>query len=258
MDPDSGLRVLSVGHITDSFGCTTWRRLDRTIVGYAYRARGWFETAGGPRATVEDGSVLALLPGLPHRYGPEPGSVWDEYYVVCEGPWIDAWRERGWFDRGVWRCGQPSLWRRRLHGFVERCVRKPAHPLVIATAWTALLAELLTQQPDQQDQLWLARACEALDCLHLASAPPLPRVAEDLGEGYESFRKRFLRLTGESPGRYRVRRLLDRIAAALTEGDQSLAELAQRFGFADAFHLSRRFKLAFGRSPSSFRRARSS
>jgi AraC-like DNA-binding protein len=48
---------------------------------------------------------------------------------------------------------------------------------------------------------------------------------------------------------------LDRAAGLIVRSNLSLAQVAAACGFADAFHLSRRFKDAFGAAPSEIRRA---
>jgi AraC-like DNA-binding protein len=65
----------------------------------------------------------------------------------------------------------------------------------------------------------------------------------------------FAATTGRSPVET-VRLLrLDRAAALLVRSNLSLTQIAAACGFADAFHLSRRFKDAFGAAPSEVRRA---
>jgi AraC-like DNA-binding protein len=65
----------------------------------------------------------------------------------------------------------------------------------------------------------------------------------------------FTAATGHSPVET-VRLLrLDRAAALLVRSDLSVAQIATACGFADAFHLSHRFKEAFGAAPTEVRRA---
>jgi transcriptional regulator GlxA family with amidase domain len=65
----------------------------------------------------------------------------------------------------------------------------------------------------------------------------------------------FAATTGHTPMET-VRLLrLDRAAALIVRSNLSLAEVAAACGFSDAFHLSRRFKEAFGDPPSEVRRA---
>jgi AraC-like DNA-binding protein len=79
-------------------------------------------------------------------------------------------------------------------------------------------------------------------------------VAPQVGLNYENFRKRFVELTGESPGRYQKRRRLEWACAAIYQGGSSLKEIADTLGFCDVFHFSKAFKQEIGFTPSDYRR----
>lgn len=65
----------------------------------------------------------------------------------------------------------------------------------------------------------------------------------------------FRKHLGLSPARtFRLLRL-ERVAAGLRRGGVSLKDLAQAWGFYDAFHLSREFRKVYGLSPDAFRRS---
>jgi len=83
----------------------------------------------------------------------------------------------------------------------------------------------------------------------------LPRVAEELGVGYERFRKVFRERTGTAPGEFRIRRRVERARAMLAQGDMSVKEVAYALGYSSAFAFSRQFKGVTGAAPSHFLRA---
>ncbi len=70
---------------------------------------------------------------------------------------------------------------------------------------------------------------------------------------YESFRKRFTRVVGQPPARYRMARLMDRACELMQAGRALDKEIAGSLGFCDHFHCSRRFKQIVGESPRQFR-----
>ncbi|HOX06291.1 MAG TPA: AraC family transcriptional regulator [Planctomycetota bacterium] len=82
----------------------------------------------------------------------------------------------------------------------------------------------------------------------------LPRLAEELGLGYERFRKAFAARFGTSPGDYRIRRRVERARSMLAHGDLTVKEVAHQLGYANAFAFSRQFKAVLGAAPSRFRR----
>ena len=86
-----------------------------------------------------------------------------------------------------------------------------------------------------------------------------PELLEDIARGaglsYESFRKKFRAVTGVSPARYRNRMVIDHARKMIYEERLSNKELADRLGFCDEFHFSRRFRETTGRTPGEFRRS---
>ena len=68
------------------------------------------------------------------------------------------------------------------------------------------------------------------------------------------FSRSFKRVTGESPHAYVVRRRLERACQLMITSSASLSEIARSVGFSNQAHLRRLFRLAFGQSPSSWRR----
>jgi AraC-like DNA-binding protein len=71
------------------------------------------------------------------------------------------------------------------------------------------------------------------------------------------FHRVFSLATGLTPKAYQRRRRLERAAHLLRETELSLAQVADRTGFSDQFHLSRRFSREFGVPPSAYRRTTS-
>lgn len=72
----------------------------------------------------------------------------------------------------------------------------------------------------------------------------------------EHFTLEFRKLTGMPPARYQMERKLQQIRILLLRDSMTLDELAERFGFSSAFHLSRVFKQHFGIAPKYFRQRR--
>ena len=69
------------------------------------------------------------------------------------------------------------------------------------------------------------------------------------------FSRSFKQAFGEPPHAYVVRRRLERACHLMITSSASLSEIALSVGFCDRAQLSRRFRQAFGKSPSSWRRA---
>jgi AraC-like DNA-binding protein len=68
-----------------------------------------------------------------------------------------------------------------------------------------------------------------------------------------SFRVKFLRQSGMSPGQYLIEKRLDRASHYLLESDMSISQIADTLGYPDIFSFSKQFKKFRGASPMQFR-----
>jgi AraC-like DNA-binding protein len=69
----------------------------------------------------------------------------------------------------------------------------------------------------------------------LLTDPPLrpEEAAAKMGMGYEAFRKRFARLAGIAPAKYRDARLMDLAGRLLRDREKPLKQIADACGFCD-------------------------
>jgi AraC-like DNA-binding protein len=102
------------------------------------------------------------------------------------------------------------------------------------------------------DEQWLARA-RALLNQRIGEGLYIDGVARSMGLSPETFRKRFARLAGIPPWRYRITRVIEQACRLVHESRFTNKEIAAQLGFTDEFHFSRRFKQITGRSPTDFR-----
>jgi AraC-like DNA-binding protein len=84
---------------------------------------------------------------------------------------------------------------------------------------------------------------------HLPEAMRLASVAAALGMSPSHLSHSYRRLTGESPMRAVRRIRLEQARQLIAHTDGTLEQVAWRVGFADAYHLSHRFKEHFGHAP---------
>ncbi|MCC6683058.1 MAG: helix-turn-helix transcriptional regulator [Phycisphaeraceae bacterium] len=223
---------------------------------YLYRGRGHYHDANGFSRAVAAGDMILLFPELPHRYGAGPDTPWHEYYLVFDGPVFEQWRQAGLLDpmRPIWRLRPIQTWRHRF----EAVIGDGRDPGWVQLARLQLtLAEALATQSIHHDgpqqQRWIDRARAMLD-QNLEQPLSMPDAARALGVSYDHFRKRFTRLAGVGPLRYRAGRVIDRARLLMRTSDMSDKQIAASLGFCDEFYFSRRFKHLAGCSPSDYRR----
>ncbi|MDD2708176.1 MAG: AraC family transcriptional regulator [Verrucomicrobiae bacterium] len=89
---------------------------------------------------------------------------------------------------------------------------------------------------------------------HLSSTIRLAELGKVAGLHPTYLSNSFSRLLGVSPLQYVCRRRIEQAGALLLEGRQSMAQIAEKLGFVDAFHFSKTFKKITGHPPSSYRK----
>ena len=118
----------------------------------------------------------------------------------------------------------------------------------------ALLAQFLAdldrlpEEGDLAEALDIAR--RRLEALN-AHRRPLAELLKVRGIGYDRLRRAFAEAEGVSPGQYRARHRVGRACDLLAAG-LSVARVADRLGYPDAFALSRQFRRQTGVPPSRY------
>ena len=85
------------------------------------------------------------------------------------------------------------------------------------------------------------------------STMDMRQIAARLHFGYSSFQHLFTEYFSIPPAQYRIQRRLEKICQHLTEGNCTVKELAERFGYSSPFALTKQFKKYMGVSPREFR-----
>jgi AraC-like DNA-binding protein len=206
------------------------------------------------------GSVVFLLPGVWHRYRPDPPTGWTEYWVELDG-WVvrqlikeGILSERQCVFHNVGDTGIAELLE-KLHALLagnRECsvpeLANAAHKLL------GICSELPSSGgPRSRAALAVRRAEEHLDEHHRESID-LEALAKQVGMGYSSFRRVFRDQIGISPWQYLLRSRLAHARRLLASTDETMASIAEIVGFGSAFHFSSAFKKAYGVSPDNWRK----
>jgi transcriptional regulator GlxA family with amidase domain len=127
-----------------------------------------------------------------------------------------------------------------------------------ATWIVALEAAALPRSPELAlPDAAVQRALAALE-LDLRRRWSVQSLAKAVGLSRAVFARRFARALGVTPIAYLAELRLARAAQRLSEGDQSLAEVAREVGYESEFAFSRAFKRCYGVPPAAYRRQRTS
>lgn len=226
---------------------------------YVMAGGGTYRDANRVRREITPGDCILVLPELAHYYGAPRGARWDECYITFEGPLFDLWRAAGWLDatRPVFRLDPLENWLPRFRAFAEtpRGVTRVERARELA-ALQGLLADILETAPDGAvpPPDWLRRARWLLES-NLERPYDGPAAAREAGLPYQTFRKSFARQMGMAPSRYRAARVMEAAQGLMRHGNLTNAEIADRLGFADEGHFSKRFKSVTGQTPRAFRQS---
>jgi AraC-like DNA-binding protein len=253
--------IRMAGYLHNSTGLSRMRILDAYALVLLLDGGGWFEDANVPRRRVSAGDLLTVFPDIPHRYGPDERQPWSEIYITFAGPVFHLWQAEGLLQpqSAVRRVDAIEYWMRRIEAVVEKpAIDSPDENLRQVCRLQAVLADLAAADRSAglagHDRAWLAHASQLLEQLDGGEKIDTDRLARQTGMSYETFRKRFVKLAGITPGGYRVRKRIDRACELLHRREATVRSVAIACGFCDEFHFSKRFKQLVGLTPTEFRR----
>ena len=215
--------------------------------------RGIYEDRQHTR-TVVAGQGILLVPGVWHRYRPDPATGWREQWLAFDGPAVRLLHAQGRLDHGgeFWsRALDPDL-RRRLEEILGLLTHRPATWRAEAEALTASLLPRIDASRAEEDDPLHGAARQLAGELHRA----IDDIARDAGLSPSQFRLRFRRIHGCSPRRYRQEALAAQARRLLANPGTTVAEVAAALGFSTHAHFTRGFRRAVGESPRAWRKRR--
>jgi AraC-like DNA-binding protein len=250
-------RIVLAGRIRNNTGVPrdSMRVLGSYAIVYILEGGGFYQDGNGLARTIAAGDLILLFPDLAHAYGPLPGGLWSEIYIIFAGPVFDLWRRQGLLDPAdpVHHVEPIDHWLRRWEQTLFASADSPASPLDQVCRLQLALSDMLISRPRDllsTEPTWMQ---SARDLLESTSQSP-EEIAQNLGVAYELFRKRFVKFTGMPPAKYRSAKTMTRACQLMNDRRLTTRQISERVGFCDEFHFSRRFKQIVGLSPSDFRK----
>lgn len=251
------------GHPPDhQFSWETGRVLGACQLIFVAEGRGLFESRATGRVPVAAGTAFIVLPGVWHRYSPDPTTGWTEQWVELQGRTVELLCEKGALvpEKAVVSM-QRALELESLMDAIQGrldCGGNVFDPEAAALGLhvLALLVEApRLGAPPRRVAAFIARA-ERMLMDSVDKPPPIPGLARELGLAYSYFRREFKRQTGLAPYQYVRQMRLEKARRLIGNSTDSLQVIADRLGFASPFHLSAAFKKRYGLAPDHWRRRR--
>lgn len=230
---------------------STLRVMDAYVLSVLIDGEGNYRDADGRHERLRPGAHTITPPKFPHTYGTDPGERWTEVFVVFTGPLFDSLAHlAGAGPR--YPVPPPSI------EALRTVLRSPPRTRRVAEHQLLALADWLIDTDDTVDSPEVSlEIMNAMGRLadDLTANTDLAAVAAESGLSYDTFRRRFAAQVGQTPAAFRTVRRLHAAATLLRLTDLTHREIARTLGFADEFHLSRRFRAHFGVSPREYRRS---
>ncbi|MCM2577136.1 helix-turn-helix transcriptional regulator [Streptomyces meridianus] len=252
-------RLVLAGEVVDDEPImpSSLRVMDAYVLSVLLAGEGRYRDAEGRDERIGPGAHTIVPPGVPHTYGTAPGQRWTELFVVFTGPLFDSLAGAAGLDVAGPRYPRPVPPIEALRGVLRtppRSRRAAEHQLLALTDW---LLDTEDAGEGPSGGRFSPEIEEAVGRLadDLTGSVGLRDLAAAAGLTYDSFRRRFAAEVGQTPSAFRSARRLETAATLLRLTDMTHREIARTLGFADEFHLSRRFRAHFGVPPREYRRS---
>jgi AraC-like DNA-binding protein len=242
------------------FSWQNGRILPEFQIVYITRGTGVFESEACGRRRIEEGTVLFLLPGVWHRYMPDPETGWKEHWVSFDGRQPMQFLRHGilapekavldiGLDEGIIDMYQRIL--EQIEG------EKIGFKEIVSALTYQILAQIHATEKSKRFQgkeaESLVQKAKAFMTDRIGSAVRFEEMAYELGVGYSRFRRLFRHYTGLAPAQYFLQLKLNKARDLLTSTSLTAKEIALLTGFESQFYFSKFFKKRTGLSPIRFR-----
>lgn len=207
----------------------------------------------GGEFPIRPGTVCLHFPGERLSREPRPGDPLSHYWVVFSGWYPEKLEKEGELARScparqlsegdavrLVRVFEEALQAAAQGAFARICGRLPE----MLEIFTARTESRLSSDP------LVEAACQRLEA-DLSTVHDYATLAGELGVGYSTLRRRFVRGMGCSLHRHLLRKRIDRACDLLLSGMGS-AEVGRAVGMPDPAHFSRTFRSMTGCSPREF------
>lgn len=221
--------------------------------------RGRYISQDGQEWELAPGDFVQRRPGVKHTTIVEGNEPWLEFYV-CMGPLM--YRTLG--EMGMINTTDPILKTKVSPMMLHQCIqlltrfkqateKEVKHLLINIQSFLFHVNSLhqklnITSHEDRCVEL----LCESLShCFD--KKIDLKKEAKNYNMSYEKLRKLFKDKIGVSPHQYFITKRINEAQSMLHDPSLSIAEIAAKLGFYDAYAFSNQFKKIVGISPKQFR-----
>jgi len=231
---------------------------------------GVFETEARGEVRIAAGAVLLLFPGMWHRYRPDPGTGWREYWVGFSGDWIDGIVQHRFLATSapVLEVESVATFQATFDRLIDRVWSAPPGFAHLITADVVELLALLVAATGEETQHLIMQGprdvtsltdplvAKALQLIWSGQHTKLTvaAIGKQLKTTPRSLERRFKQSLGRTVKEEILSCRLDRVRRLLADTDISITELVAASGFTSADALTRAVRKVHGVAPLRLRR----
>lgn len=248
------------GYADNLDGNPRWRTLRVYGLVYIYGGEAAYRDGNKKKCTVRTGDLILLIPGLPQTYPAKPGCELYQFWMHFQGSQFDLLKHAGILNERspIIHLEPVDYWLNKLDHILGESVHLTAEESMLRAIRVAeIVIEARTHEnqvnPANKHHRWLMQAKELIEAHCMKTSPDWQAVAKEIGMSYDCFRKKFTARTGHPPSGFRAQRQIEIASQLLLSTDATNAEIADRCGFSDEYHFSKRFKQLTGKTPKQYR-----
>lgn len=225
------------------------RHFEFYCISHLVRGSGWFWVPGRRLEVFGEGKAVVVSPGYIHCYGGNKVNYVEDS-ICFAGPVADALCRTGVLQNGIIEVGKA----RRLLPIIESASDPSRNAQIQANIeLQKLLVELYFENLGVKAKYPLIDSLiEEIKGSH-GTWWTVAAMARFCSLSEAQFRRVFFAHTGTAPKDYVDRLKLLQAAETLSGSTEPVAQVARRYGYADPFHFSRRFKQVTGLAPEKYR-----
>ncbi len=220
-------------------------------ISHLIKGCGWYWVPGRPLEVFEEGKAVLVTPRFIHCYSGHDTSYVED--TICfTGPIADSLFKTGIIKDSIIEIGKA----RRLLPIIEKASDPSRNSQIQANIELQhLLVDLFFENKSihgREKYPYLKNLIEEIKNSR-EKGWTVSAMAEFCNLSEAQFRRVFFAYTGTSPKEYMDRLKIMQAAETLSNSTDSIANIANQFGYPDPFHFSRRFKQITGLAPEKYR-----
>lgn len=249
------------------FSWNTGRILPEFQFVFIAKGNGEFESRATGLLKVNSGTFMTLFPDVWHRYRPNPGTGWTEYWISLGGDLLFQWHRRGLFsaERPLTTLRQPANTVQQYRNVIDFVMKHPEQDAPMLTAHAmAVIAGALEQAQTSAESLHVrADPVRSKDPLVAESLKVIwnnshqrvsvAMIAKQVGVTRRTLERHFKKSLGRTLLQELVACRTQRAKRLLGETHVPVKYVAYAAGFSSLSNLCKVFRREMGITPGAYR-----